>query len=194
MAIHKSGKVILLVWLACILSCAVRAEIPGSVQDCSDYVIGQGDVLTISIWKDDSLTREVVVLPDGTISFPLIGTIVAENKTIGGLKKDIESEIKRYVPEPVLSVAVKSVNSMYVYVIGRVNNPGRFFLTGNVNVLQALAMAGGLTPFAEANSIRIFRAESGKNSLIPFRYNDVVKGKLLEQNIIMKRGDVIVVP
>lgn len=194
MAIQGSGKVILLVWLACTLSCAVRAEISGAVQDSSDYVIGQGDVLTISIWKDESLTREVVVLPDGTISFPLIGTIGAENKTVGGLKKDIESEIKRYVPDPVLSVAVKSINSMYVYVIGRVNNPGRFFLTGNVNVLQALAMAGGLTPFAGANSIRIFRAESGKNSLIPFRYNDVVKGKLLEQNIIMKRGDVIVVP
>lgn len=194
MKMQRSGRIILVAWLACLVSCPLQAENPGPAHRAPDYVIGQGDVLVISIWKDDSLTREVSVLPDGTISFPLIGTIIAENKTVAGLKRDIEKEIKRFVPEPVLSVAVKNVNSMYVYVLGRVNNPGRFFLTGNVNILQALAMAGGLTPFAEANSIKIIRTESGESSLIPFRYGDIVKGKRLEQNIGIKRGDVIVVP
>jgi len=159
-----------------------------------DYAIGQGDVLFISVWKDESLTRDVVVLPDGTISFPLIGTMMAEGRTIDDLKKEIASRIKRFVPDPVLSVSVKSVNSMYIYVTGRVYNPGRFPLNGNVNVLQALAMAGGLNPFADNNGIRIIRDEGGKSSVFEFRYNDVVKGKMLEQNIVLKRGDVVVVP
>ena len=163
-------------------------------QKDADYVIGQGDVLIISVWKDEALTREVAVLPDGTISFPLIGSVTAAGKTVGELKRDIEGRIKRYVPDPVLTVAVKNVNSMFIYVIGRVNNPGRFVLNGTVNVLQALATAGGLNPFADNNGIKIFRIEGGSTSILKFRYNDVTKGKHLEQNIMLKRGDVIVVP
>lgn len=191
---QSSGRVFLLIWIACIVSWPVLAAGAEEEQKAGEYIIGQGDVLSIAVWKDDSLTREVVVLPDGTISFPLIGTIIAENKTIAELKKDIEARIKRFVPDPVLSVAVKNVNSMYVYVIGRVNNPGRFVLNSNVNVLQALAMAGGLTPFADSNSVKIIRTERGSNTLIGFRYKDIVSGKHIEQNIVLKRGDVIVVP
>jgi polysaccharide export outer membrane protein len=98
------------------------------------------------------------------------------------------------VPDPVLFVSVRSANSMYVYVIGRVNSPGRFVLNSNVNVLQALAMAGGLTPFADKNAIKIIRTDSGKSSIMQFRYNDVIKGRSIEQNIILKRGDVVVIP
>jgi len=178
---------------ACILSpltCVSGAGEPAS----SEYIIGEGDVLAISIWKDENLTREVVVLPDGTISFPLVGRVVAEGKTISSLKTDIEDKIRRYVPHPVLNVEVKNINSMYIYVIGRVNNPGRYILNCNTNVLQALAMAGGLNPFADDNNIKIIRTMNGRSSMTWFRYNDIVKGKRLEQNIILERGDVIVVP
>ena len=159
-----------------------------------DYQIGPGDVLDISIWKDEALTRTLLVMPDGTISFPLIGTIKAEGKTIGMLREEMIGKITQYVNDPILSVEVKQVNSMLIYVIGRVNKPDRFVLNTNINVLQALSMAGGLNPFAIRDKIKIFRHDGGKTRILDFRYDDVTEGKRLEQNIWLKRGDVIVVP
>jgi polysaccharide export outer membrane protein len=161
------------------------------------YLIGPGDVLSISVWKDEALTKDVVVLPDGVISFPLIGLLKAGGKTVPQLKAEIEAKISQYVSDPVLNVEVKQVNSMLVFVIGRLNMSsvsGRLILNANANVLQALAMAGGLNTFAKRNSIKIFREEGGKTLIFPFRYDDVVEGKRLEQNIELKRYDVIVVP
>jgi polysaccharide export outer membrane protein len=163
-------------------------------QEAGDYRIGSGDVLDISVWKDETLTRSVVVLADGKISFPLIGEVIAEGKTVAQLKKEIEGKLAPFVPDITLSLEVKQVNSMLVYVIGRVNSPGRFALNANVNVLQALSMAGGLNPFAKRDKIKVFRQEGDKTHIFNFQYDSVVKGKNLEQNIMLKRGDVIVVP
>lgn len=160
----------------------------------STYQIGIGDVLSISVWKDEALTKDVVVLPDGDISFPLLGLLKAAGKTVGQFKAELEEKISQYAPDPVLSLEVKQVNSMIVYVIGRVNKPDRFLLNRNVSVLQALSMAGGLNPFAKRNSIKVFRNQGGTTKTFPFQYDDVVEGKHLEQNIELERGDVIVVP
>lgn len=160
----------------------------------STYEIGIGDILGISIWKDDALTRDVVVLPDGIISFPLLGLMKAAGKTVAEFKKELEERISQYVPDPVLNLEVKQVNSMIIYVIGRVNSPNRFILNTNVTVLQALAMAGGLNPFAKRNSVKIMRTEDGATKTFPFQYDEVVQGKHLEENIELKRGDVIVAP
>jgi len=160
----------------------------------STYPIGPGDVLGISIWKDDALTKEVVVLPDGLISFPLLGLVKAAGKTVAQLRSELEEKISRYVTDPVLNVEVKQVNSMIVYVIGRVNSPGRFNLNTNVSALQALATAGGLNPFAKRDKIKILRQESGKTRIYPFNYDEIAEGRRLEENIELKRGDVIVVP
>jgi len=160
----------------------------------STYPIGPGDVLGISIWKDDALTKEVVVLPDGLISFPLLGLVRAAGKTVAQLRSELEEKISRYVTDPVLNVEVKQVNSMIVYVIGRVNSPGRFSLNTNVSALQALATAGGLNPFAKRDKIKILRQESGKTRIYPFNYDEIAEGRRLEENIELKRGDVIVVP
>jgi polysaccharide export outer membrane protein len=159
-----------------------------------DYIIGSGDVLDISVWNNEPLTKLVTVLPDGKIYFPLIGEVVAGGKTVSLLKKELEDRISTFVPKPNLSVMVQQVNSMMIYVIGKVNNPGRFVLNTNVNVLQALAMAGGLNAFAKRNSIRILRKTKGKNKIFKFVYDDVTEGKNLNQNIQLKRGDVLVVP
>jgi polysaccharide export outer membrane protein len=159
-----------------------------------DYILGPGDVLDISVWKDEALTRSVVVLPDGKITFPLAGDLLAGGRTVAELKKEIARRLERYVPELVLSVEVKQSNSMLIYVIGRVNGPGRQVLNTNVNVLQALAMAGGLNPFAAKDKIKVFRNEHGETRIIPFRYSEVVDGTNLADNIVLKRGDVIVVP
>ncbi|HVN95168.1 MAG TPA: polysaccharide biosynthesis/export family protein [Syntrophorhabdaceae bacterium] len=159
------------------------------------YILGPGDALDISLWRDDALTKQnIIILPDGRISFPLAGEIMAAGKTVDELKKDIAEKLIDYVPEPVLSVEVRQANSMLIYVIGRVNTPNRFPVNANVNVLQGLAMAGGLNPFAKRNDIKIFRQEEKKTKIFPFRYDDVVEGRNLEENIVLQRGDVIVVP
>jgi polysaccharide export outer membrane protein len=158
------------------------------------YLIGAGDVLDISVWKDEAQTKTVVVLPDGTISFPLIGQLMAEGKTVSQLKEEIKQKVSQFVPDPVVTVIVHQVNSMLIYVIGKVNNPGRFLLSTNVNVLQALTMAGGLNPFAKREKITIMREEWGDTSIFKFNYDEVADGENLQQNIRLRRGDVVVVP
>ena len=158
------------------------------------YLIGAGDVLDISVWKDEAQTKTVAVLPDGTISFPLIGQVMAEGKTVSQLKEEIRQKVSQFVPDPVLTVIVHQVNSMQIYVIGRVNNPGRFLLSTNVNVLQALTMAGGLNPFAKREKITVMREELGDTTIFKFNYDEVATGENLQQNIRLRRGDVVVVP
>ncbi len=162
----------------------------------SNYPIGPGDILGISVWKDEALTKDVVVLPDGVISFPLLGLLHVAGKTVAQLKAELEEKILQYMPDPVVNVEVKQVNSMVVFVIGRVNLPqaGKLVLNSNLTVLQALAMAGGLNPFAKRNSIKVFRKEGDETLIFRFHYDDVVEGKRLEENIQLKRYDVIVVP
>jgi polysaccharide export outer membrane protein len=159
-----------------------------------NYIIGPGDVLDIALWRDDALARQVVVLADGKISFPLIGEVVAAGKTIAVLKKDIADKLVDFVPDAVISIEVKQSNSMVIYVTGRVNNSNRFPVNTNVTVLQAISTAGGLNPFAKRNKIKIFRQEGDKTRVFSFKYDEVVDGENLDQNITLKRGDVIVVP
>jgi polysaccharide biosynthesis/export protein len=159
-----------------------------------DYTIGPGDVLDISVWKDEALTKSLVVLPDGKISFPLIGELRVGGKTVAQIKAEIEAKIIRYVPDVVLSVDVRQLNSMIVYVIGKVNNPGRFVMTGYLNVLQALSSAGGLNPFAKKGQIKVFHQDGDRTVIYAFDYEEVASGANLSQNIPLKRGDVIVVP
>ena len=158
------------------------------------YLIGPGDVLDVSVWKDEALTRSCVVRPDGFISFPLVGDISASGKTVLELKSEMEDTLKRFVPGVVLYIDVKQINSLIIYVIGKVNNPGRFSMVVDVDVLQALATAGGLNAFAKGRKIKIFRHGSNETSIFPFDYDEVVDGKHLEQNIHLMRGDVVVVP
>jgi polysaccharide biosynthesis/export protein len=195
--ISMKGNIWKWLWMSLFLivaSAQISAADPLKAPAGTNYIIGPGDVLIISIWKDESLTQEVVVLPDGTISFPLIGLVKAEGKSITDLKTEIEKRIKKFVPDPVLWVSVKNMNSSYIYVLGRVNIPGRFLLNSQVSVLQALAIAGGVTPFASSNDIKVFREEGGITILLPFHYDSVIKGKHLEENVSLKRGDVVIVP
>ena len=171
---------------------AGNESVPSPVLE--DYRIGTGDILDISVWKDPALTKQVIVLPDGKIHFPLVGELVAEGRSVAQLKDELESKIRVYMPDPVLSVSITQVNSMLLYVIGKVNKPGHFMLNSRINVLQALSMAGGLNPFAEEKKIRIYRQKNDKTIQFPFNYRDVAEGINLQQNIALQRGDVIVVP
>lgn len=161
----------------------------------TEYRIGPGDVLNIEVWKDPVLTRLVTVLPDGKITFPLIGDLSAAGRTVAELRKEIEGKISRYVSDSALTVEVRQSNSMHVYVLGRVQAPGRTILNANVTVLQALAIAGGPNPFADRKKIRIFREEGGVTRMSPpFDYDEVTAGRQLETNVLLRRGDVIYVP
>jgi polysaccharide export outer membrane protein len=202
MNLKKKYFLIIIAWVLCIAlaNCAQMPKEPQIPKDIQSetignmYIIGPGDVLDIALWRDDALVRQVVVLSDGKISFPLVGEVVAAGKTIAELKKDIADKLIDYVPDAVISIEVKQSNSMVIYVTGRVINPNRFPVNANITVLQAISTAGGLNPFAKRNKIKIFRQEEDKTKVFHFKYDEVVDGKNLDQNIALKRGDVIVVP
>lgn len=158
------------------------------------YYIGPGDVLEISVWKDPNLSRNVVVPPDGIIAFPLIKSIKATHLTVANLQKIVTQSLSEFVPEATVTVMLLEINSLRAYVIGKVNNPGEFPISMETNVMQILAKAEGLNPFASKGGIKIIRQQGNKIIKIPFDYGDVEKGKNLEQNIILKSGDVVVVP
>jgi polysaccharide export outer membrane protein len=158
------------------------------------YIISAGDALDISVWKEEALTKVVIVLPDGRISFPLIGELTAAGKTVSQIKEELKEKLAPYVTVPIVSVEVKQTGSMLIYVIGRVNSPGRFVVNTNINVLQALATAGGLNPFAKRKKIKIMRAEGETTKTFFFNYDEIADGKRMEQNIWLQKGDVIVVP
>ncbi|NWF54074.1 MAG: polysaccharide biosynthesis/export family protein [Syntrophaceae bacterium] len=172
---------------------AKPVEAEGRLQSPA-YVVSCGDVLEISVWKEEALTKTVTVLPDGRISFPLVGEVQAAGKTIKEIKDHLKQELSPYANEPILSVEVRQAGSMQVYVIGKVNSPGRFALNGRINVLQALAAAGGLNPFAKRNRIKIFRGDGESTHIYSFRYDEVIEGANVDQNIWLQRGDVVVVP
>ena len=160
----------------------------------STYQIGPGDVLEISVWKDESLTRKLVVPPDGILSFPLIGDLDVKYLTVTDVRKAITKKLSEYVPDATVSVILLNLNSLKAYVIGKVHKPGQYAITMETSVMQILSMAGGINPFADGNKILILRQINNKTVKIPFNHDQVMKGDNLQQNILIQRGDVVVVP
>ena len=158
------------------------------------YLLGPEDMVKISVWRDEQLTQEVVVRPDGMISFPLVGDVPAAGRTVEEVRLELVKRLGKFVPNPHVSVLATKLHSYKIYVTGRVNKPGEFLVGHYTDVLQALSLAGGLTPFAAENDIKVMRREKGEQRVFRFRYGDVRNGKGLEQNILLQRGDVVVVP
>jgi polysaccharide export outer membrane protein len=124
----------------------------------------------------------------------LVGNINAKNRSVQDLNKSITKRLEKFIPDPVVTVSLKQMLGNRVYVVGKVLKPGEFALNRNVDVMQALSMAGGLNPFADGDEIKILRRVGGAQKSIPFSYSSVLGGKDLKQNIILKPGDVVVVP
>jgi polysaccharide biosynthesis/export protein len=158
------------------------------------YRIQPGDVLIVSVWKEQDMLSEVLVRPDGGLSFPLAGEIDAAGRTVDEVRQALDERLQKFIPNAVVTVAVKQIGGNRVYVIGKVNRPGEFAFTRPIDVMQALSLAGGTTSFAALNDIRILRRENGKQRSIEFRYGDVEIGRRLEQNILLQSGDTVVVP
>jgi polysaccharide export outer membrane protein len=160
----------------------------------ANYTVKPGDVLSISVWKEPDLQGPALVRPDGSFSFPLVGEVNARGRTVADLNKIISERLANYLADAVVTVSVQEVKGNKVYVIGNVNKPGEFVVNPSVDVMQALSMAGGTTPFASLGDIIILRRTDKGKTLLPFDYNDVVRGKRLEQNVDLTSGDVVVVP
>lgn len=190
----KSIKCVELPFRKALFVLVICLSIQVSFAEPEKYLINPGDVLDISVWNEDALKREVMVLPDGTIGFPLTGTVMAAGRSIDSLKKELTEKLTEYIAEPVVNVAVKAAEGNAVYVTGQVKTPGKYLMTEPMNVMQILSLAGGLTPFAAEDDIVILR-KSGKGAeSIKFEYSDLEEGKGLTKNHILKSGDVIVVP
>jgi polysaccharide export outer membrane protein len=173
---------------------SVPASAQDRVQERTPYTINAGDRLEISVWKEPDLQRTVLVRPDGAFSFPLAGDVRAEGRTVSDIAEEITKRLEGFIPGLVVTVTVSEIGGNKIFIIGQVNRPGEFVVNPRVDVMQALSIAGGATPFAQLNDIKILRRSGGSQTVLKFRYGDVAKGQNLEQNIILKVGDVVVVP
>jgi polysaccharide export outer membrane protein len=163
-------------------------------QATASYHVKPGDVLEISVWKEPDLQRQVLVRPDGAFSFPLVGEVDARGKTVAELNKVVSERLSRYISDAVVTISVQTINGNKIYVLGQVNKPGEFIVNPSVNIMQALSMAGGTTPFAATNDIIVLRGQGKQQNAMAFRYNDVVRGRSLDTNIELLAGDIVVVP
>jgi polysaccharide export outer membrane protein len=142
---------------------------PTLAQQLADYTLHAGDQLEVAVWKEPDLTKTVVVRPDGKFSFPLAGEIVAIGRTIPQVQTEITNKLKAYIPEPVVTAALTTMEGNRIYVIGQVNKAGSFPMNPRLNVLQALSLASGLTPFAAVNDIIIVRGTGAGQKVLQFR-------------------------
>jgi polysaccharide biosynthesis/export protein len=159
-----------------------------------DYVIGADDALNIVFWREQDMSAEVVVRPDGHISLPLLNDVKAVGLTPEQLRVTLNEAAKKFVEEPNATVVVRAINSRRVFVQGSVMRGGPYPLSAGMTVLQALALAGGVTEFANAKNISVVRNEDGASKSFKFNYKDVLEGKNLQQNIVLRPGDSILVP
>jgi polysaccharide export outer membrane protein len=159
-----------------------------------DYRLHPGDSITVSVWKELELQRKVIIRPDGRFSFPLAGEVQAAGRSADQVRQDIENQLKKYIPEAVVAVMVEDVSGNRVYVIGQVNKPGMYVMNPQLTVIQALSLAGGGTPFAKLDNIMVIRGTGTAQKTMPLRYDQVVEGKSLQQNISLESGDVVLVP
>jgi polysaccharide export outer membrane protein len=168
---------------------------PTSATGDESYRIQAGDILIVSVWKEPDLQTEVLVRSDGGLSFPLTGDIVAAGMTIESLRVEIARRLEQYVPDAAVTVALKVSGGNRIYVLGKVNRPGEYPFGKPIDVMQAISLAGGMTPYASQNSVHILRRKSAAElQSIPFRYSEVEQGQSLEQNILLRGGDTVVVP
>jgi polysaccharide export outer membrane protein len=193
MDINTAGikPIVLSVFLALTSTVAAVASAAPALEA---YLLNPGDQLMVSVWNEESLERTITVLPDGKISFPLVGHLTAAGETASALEGKITAKLDAFIADPEVNVTVTNTRGNVSYVGGKVLNPGPIVMVQATTVMQALAMAGGLNEFASANSIKIIRSTDEQETLLKVRYSDLEKGSDLSSNHRLEAGDVIVVP
>jgi polysaccharide export outer membrane protein len=167
---------------------------PAGVVPPSGYVIGPEDVLTVLFWRDKDMSADAVVRPDGKITLPLLNEVQAAGLTPEQLRNTLTEQATRYLEDPSVTVVVKQINSLKVFVMGEVGKPGVYTMTAPLTVIQLLAMAGGVNEYAKKDKIVVMRTENGRQMMYPFNYEAVTKRSNMRQNITLKPGDTIIVP
>jgi polysaccharide export outer membrane protein len=184
----------ILVSVGAVAARAVAAE-PGVPPGVGDYRIHGGDRLLVGVYDDPKMPpMDITVTPDGKFSFPLVGMMIAGGKTPEQLRMEMETKLRKFVAEPIVTVTVTEVKGNVAYVIGQVNKPGAIVMNPAVNILQALSIVGGGNPYAKLDSIIVIRNSPGGQRVLNFHYGQVSSGRSLEQNVQLESGDVVVVP
>ena len=163
-------------------------------QSAEDYQLQPGDQIEVSVWGEEELQRTVLVRPDGKFAFPMAGEITAAGRSPLETQIELTRKLLTFIPEAVVTVSVTGFEGNKIYVIGQVEKPGSFVMNPKINVLQALSLAGGTTPFAALDDIIIIRGTGASQRVFGFAYNRIIRGRNLEQNIELESGDVVVVP
>ena len=191
----------LLITLVCFISACssygIRQPDPQSLSEPvaqEGYALQPGDVIRVSVWGEPELDEVVLVRPDGGISFPLVGEVYAEGRSIEEVEYEISERLAVYIPDPAVSVSLQQGEGNRIYVTGRVASPGVFLVNRPITIMQAISLAGGLTPFADKDKIIVLRQDGETQRSFPFNYKDVQKGRALAQNIVLRPGDTLVVP
>ena len=178
-------------WMLVVTSAVAAQPDTGAI---TRYEVQPSDRLQVSVWREPDLTQEVIVRPDGAFSFPIVGEVNAVGKTVEELRRELVQALTRIIPDPVVTVTVVEIRGNKVYVIGQVNQPGEFIVNPRVDVIQALSLAGGTTAFASPSEIFVLRRDNGQQRRLPFNFEAVLRGRDLEQNVLLRSGDVVVVP
>lgn len=158
------------------------------------YLLKEGDSLSISVWGEETLQKEAVVLPDGSITFPLAGRVEVVNAPVTVVEKRLTEKLKTYLPDPQVTVVVSSIKGNQIFILGKVKKPGPVLMSGPMTVMQALSLSGGFDKFADLDAIKVLR--NGKNGqvAVPVNYNQLIKGQNLKSNLLLNAGDTILVP
>lgn len=168
--------------------------LPTSAADEAAYRLNPGDVLRLSVWREETLDRQAVVQPDGSVSFPLVGQVPAAGRTPEEVQATIAGRIEVYIPDPVVTVELLEARGNRIYVLGEVARPGEYQLGRPITVVQAISLAGGFTPFAGSGEVRILRRTAAGEESIPFDYAAVADGADIAADIELKAGDTVIVP
>lgn len=158
------------------------------------YQLRQGDTVLISVWREEALQRQVIVLPDGSVTFPLIGRVEVAGLNTPEIEQQITLKLKKYFPEPIVTVVIVGIDGNRAYVTGKVMHPGPLIISGPITVLQAISLVGGFDKFADESGIKVIRAKPVGQEILPVNYKDIISGKNMSTNVQLKAGDTLVVP
>jgi polysaccharide export outer membrane protein len=184
----RTGSAAVVLLLAFLIAAAAPSSPRGE-----PYTLSPGDSLVITVWGEESLKRELVVLPDGAISYPFAGRLEVTGMTTDEVETLIKARLAQYVPDAAVAVSVVNSTGYRIYVTGAVNKAGEYQVPRRITVMQAISLAGGLTPFASEDSIVVLRDDGKKQTSIDFPYAEVKRGRELNKNIELKSGDTVVV-
>ena len=174
---------------------ALLLAVPLVASAQNPYLLKPGDILGVSVWGEEDLAGEIRVLPDGSISFPLVGRVVVSGKDVTTVERELEAMLDEYIPAPDVSLSIMQAAGNRIYVVGNVGKPGVFAMPAPLTAMQALALAGGLTTFADASEIKILRvSEDGQQTTLGVDYPRILAGKNLDTNHSLRAGDTLLVP